>query len=87
MNISLTTELEEFVKMQVSSGHYTSASEVVREALRDKIQAHTMGQIRNRLEQSRQAVAEGRYVVADDAYFERKRQRIRDKFMTDPTAE
>lgn len=87
MNISLTTELEEFVKMQVSSGHYTSASEVVREALRDKIQTHTTDQIRQRLEQSRQAVAEGRYVIADDAYFEQKRQRIRDKYMPDPTAE
>jgi antitoxin ParD1/3/4 len=34
MNVSLTDELSEFVKAKVSSGRYTSASEVVREALR-----------------------------------------------------
>ncbi len=34
MNVSLTDELGEFVKTRVSSGRYTSASEVVREALR-----------------------------------------------------
>jgi antitoxin ParD1/3/4 len=34
MNISLTNELEEFVREKVSSGRYLSASEVVREALR-----------------------------------------------------
>ncbi len=34
MNVSLTPELEEFVAGKVESGRYTSASEVVREALR-----------------------------------------------------
>lgn len=34
MNVSLTTELENFVSAKVDSGRYTSASEVVREALR-----------------------------------------------------
>ena len=34
MNISLTKSLEEFVKEQVSSGLYHSASEVVRAGLR-----------------------------------------------------
>lgn len=34
MNVSLTEELASFVKTKVSSGRYTSASEVVREALR-----------------------------------------------------
>jgi antitoxin ParD1/3/4 len=34
MNVSLTEELSEFVRAKVSSGRYTSASEVVREALR-----------------------------------------------------
>lgn len=34
MNVSLTPELEEFVQKKVESGRYTSASEVVREALR-----------------------------------------------------
>ena len=34
MNVSLTTELEQLVQERVRSGRYTSASEVVREALR-----------------------------------------------------
>ncbi len=34
MNISLTPELDKFVADKVESGRYTSASEVVREALR-----------------------------------------------------
>jgi antitoxin ParD1/3/4 len=34
MNVSLTPELENFVAGKVESGRYTSASEVIREALR-----------------------------------------------------
>ena len=34
MNVSLTPELEKFVQNKVESGRYTSASEVIREALR-----------------------------------------------------
>jgi antitoxin ParD1/3/4 len=34
MNVSLTPELDKFVIRKVVSGRYTSASEVVREALR-----------------------------------------------------
>jgi len=34
MNISLTPELESFVKQKVSTGLYNSVSEVIREALR-----------------------------------------------------
>ena len=34
MNVSLTTEMEQWVQQKVGSGLYTSASEVVREAIR-----------------------------------------------------
>ena len=34
MNISLTPHLEQLIREKISSGSYTSASEVVREALR-----------------------------------------------------
>lgn len=34
MNVSLTAELEEFVRQKVKTGRYLSASEVFREALR-----------------------------------------------------
>ena len=36
MNINLSRDLYKFVKNAVKSGHYTSANEVVRVALRDK---------------------------------------------------
>lgn len=34
MNVSLTTELEQFIQTKVESGLYHSASEVIREGLR-----------------------------------------------------
>lgn len=37
MNVSLTPELERYVKAKVKSGYYNNASEVVREALREMI--------------------------------------------------
>lgn len=51
MNISLTRELEELVQTKVKSGLYTSASEVIREALRllqerDKIQEMKLDTLR-----------------------------------------
>ncbi|MGJ4926446.1 type II toxin-antitoxin system ParD family antitoxin [Bradyrhizobium sp. HKCCYLS2038] len=54
MNVSLTEELGEFVKAKVSSGRYTSASEVVSEALRLMEQAEQA-----RIEFLRKAWADG----------------------------
>lgn len=57
MNINLTPQLEEMVRQKVASGLYTSASEVVREALR---LMDEKDQLRGaRLDQLRQAVQEG----------------------------
>ena len=57
MNISLTPQLEELVKTKVASGLYSSASEVLREALRlleerDRIHAF-------RLEELKAAIKKG----------------------------
>jgi antitoxin ParD1/3/4 len=51
MNVNLTPHLEELVKQKVQSGLYTSASEVVREALRlmdekDQLRQATLDQLR-----------------------------------------
>lgn len=51
MNVNLTPQLEELVQQKVDSGLYTSASEVVREALRlmdeqDRIRAAKLAQLR-----------------------------------------
>jgi antitoxin ParD1/3/4 len=57
MNVNLTPQLEEMVRHKVASGLYTSASEVVREALRlmdeqDRVRAV-------KLQQLREAIREG----------------------------
>ncbi len=57
MNVNLTPYLEDMVKQKVASGLYTSASEVIREALRlmeDQDRMRTA-----KLEQLRQAIHDG----------------------------
>ncbi|UCE33025.1 MAG: type II toxin-antitoxin system ParD family antitoxin [Burkholderiales bacterium] len=61
MNVNLTPRLEEMVRAKVASGMYTSASEVVREALRlmdehDRLRAAKLDQSR---EESRRGLASG----------------------------
>ena len=51
MNVNLTPQLEEMVRQKVNSGLYSSASEVVREALRlmdeqDRMRAAKLEQLR-----------------------------------------
>jgi len=55
MNINLTPQLEEMVRQKVTSGLYTSASEVVREALRlmdekDQLRTAKLGQLRQEIQ-------------------------------------
>jgi antitoxin ParD1/3/4 len=57
MNVSLTTELAEFVKQQVESGMYQTASEVMRDGLRLLKQREQFRQIR--VEELRKEVAIG----------------------------
>lgn len=56
ININLTPQLEEMVRQKVSSGLYTSASEVVREALRlmeekDQLREAKLGQLRQEIQE------------------------------------
>ena len=57
MNISLTSELENYVKAKVATGMYNSASEVMREALRLMEERDTMQAVR--LEALRQEIDKG----------------------------
>ena len=57
MNVNLTPELETLVRRKVASGMYTSASEVVREALRLMEEQDQMRALR--LDQLRQDVRKG----------------------------
>jgi antitoxin ParD1/3/4 len=57
MNINLTPQLEDLVRQKVASGLYTSASEVVREALRLMDEKDRL--LSAKLEQLRQDIREG----------------------------
>ncbi len=57
MNVNLTPELKTLVRRKVASGMYTSASEVVREALRLMKEQDQMRAVR--LDQLRQDVRKG----------------------------
>jgi antitoxin ParD1/3/4 len=56
MNVSLTPELEKLVDDRVKSGRYTSASEVIREALRllerfDHAQQHALVELNQKIDE------------------------------------
>jgi antitoxin ParD1/3/4 len=57
MNVSLTPELEKIVAQKVASGRYSSASEVVREALRLFEERERLRELR--LEELRKQIAVG----------------------------
>jgi antitoxin ParD1/3/4 len=70
LNVSLTRQLEELIKTKVSSGMYTSASEVVREALRllderDRIAQTRLDFLR---EEIRKGMDSGPGIPADEVF-------------------
>jgi antitoxin ParD1/3/4 len=73
MNISLTPELEKFVQNKVTSGMYTSASEVIRESLRllhthDDLQSQKIEQLNQAIELGMQQLTEGKKISAEASY-------------------
>ena len=75
MNISLTIELQNMVHDKVASGRYTSASEVVREALRlmedrDQFLALQKHEIRSKISAGMGSLRAGRSSDGN-AYFDR----------------
>ncbi len=81
MNVSLTRELEDYVKEQVKTGHYKSASEVIREALRGKIHAEMEQRLDLRLVASMQQVADGQTIPADREFFDHARQWVKTNYI------
>jgi antitoxin ParD1/3/4 len=70
MNVSLTPELEQLVHLKVQTGRYTSASEVVREALRlmeerDQVQALHKDEIRKKIAAGVASLRTGKSVDGD----------------------
>jgi len=72
MNISLTPELEALVEQKVKSGLYTSASEVVREALRllvrvDEVRQREMAELNRQIDEGLSQADQGRVVRSADS--------------------
>jgi antitoxin ParD1/3/4 len=72
MNVSLTPELKRWVEERVASGQYTSASEVVREALRlffryDAAQASEIAQLNERIAEGLAQLDRGEGIAGEKA--------------------
>lgn len=72
MNISLTPELEALVEEKVKSGLYTSASEVVREALRllvrfDEVRRRELAELNRQIDEGLSQADRGRVVAAGES--------------------
>jgi antitoxin ParD1/3/4 len=81
MNVSLTPELEKYIQAKVETGRYTSASEVVREALRlfeqnEHEREHALRDFRAKLDQGI-AEAEAGDLVDGEEVFARIREKSR----------
>ncbi len=71
MNVSLTPELAKLVEDKVASGMYTSASEVVREALRlladsDKLRETRVAELRQQVAKGVTSAKAGRLKSGDE---------------------
>ncbi len=79
MNISLTPELEQYVNSKVSSGMYTSASEVIRESLRllhmhEDLQNQRIQQLNQAIEVGLGQLKSGKKISAKNSYNKLKKK-------------
>jgi len=79
MNISLTPELEQYVHEKVTSGFYTSVSEVIRESLRlmhtyDDLQKNQINQLNQAIELGMTQLRAGNKVPAKESYHRLKKK-------------
>lgn len=84
MNVSLTPQLEQYIKQKVSVGMYNSASEVVREALRlleerDALQAMKLQALRNDIHQGLESLDSGQGKSLDTTAIKAKGREILNK--------
>jgi antitoxin ParD1/3/4 len=84
MNVSLTRELDKFVAGKVATGRYTSASEVVREALRlleeqDKTREVRLREFNRELKRRLESLDRGEFVTAEEVreHFRKKSEQRR----------
>jgi antitoxin ParD1/3/4 len=73
MNISLPDPLKKFVDRQVKDRGYAGASDYVRELIRDDQRRAAADQLRGLIAEG---LASGEPLIADDAYWKRKRKKL-----------
>ena len=72
MNVSLTPELEQLVAEKVQSGRYSSASEVIREALRlleehDELRQKRLADVRDKIDRGLRQLDQGQGISGKEA--------------------
>lgn len=77
MNISLPKEFEDYIAAQVESGEFSSAADVVLDALRDHQRLRLEQQMEKRVAESRRQVAAGEFTEATPEFFDAARERIK----------
>lgn len=85
MNISIKKRHAEWIAAQVSAGRYTSETEAIDDAIATKIEEDEIKRLRERLKESIAQADRGETVLADDAFWESKRQMVRDRYMNPET--
>jgi antitoxin ParD1/3/4 len=80
MNVSLTPELERLISRKVKTGRYTSASEVVREALRllderDRVRQTQLAAIEQKIDRGLRQLERGEGTPGDQARAQLRRTR------------
>jgi Arc/MetJ-type ribon-helix-helix transcriptional regulator len=81
MNIPLKKRYQDWIAGQVSAGRYASEIEAIEEAIAEKMENDEADRLWERIQESEAQIERGEYVVADEAFFESKRQLIRDRYM------
>lgn len=65
MNVNLSRDLYDFVKSAVKSGRYTSASEVVRDALRTK-REFALAELGRKIDEGLESARRGEFIDGDE---------------------
>ena len=78
MNIPLKKRYQDWIAGQVSAGRYSSEIEAIEEAIAEKMKNDEVEYFRKRRSLAEEDIKAGRVVVADDAFFESLRARVRE---------
>jgi Arc/MetJ-type ribon-helix-helix transcriptional regulator len=88
MNIPLKKHQADWIAEQVSSGRYQTELEAIEDAIAAMMREDdadwkaTREKLLERIRTAQEDIRNGRTILADDAFFESKRQMIRDQYMT-----